>query len=127
MLVDRADEVPGKAGDALRAHLAQVMLNRRLTELVRDVPLPVTPPDLAVRPWDRDAVHEVFDALQFRVLRDRLYRRSSPPSPRPTPASTSTSRCSAPGELGLWLTAHTGGGGRTGLALAGSWGAAPAT
>ena len=28
----------GKAGDALRAHLAQVIQNRQLTELVRDVP-----------------------------------------------------------------------------------------
>jgi DNA polymerase I len=40
-LVDRVDEVPGKAGDALRANLANVVRNRQLTELVRDVPLSV--------------------------------------------------------------------------------------
>ena len=38
-LVDRVDEVKGKAGDALRANLADVLRNRQLTELVRDVPL----------------------------------------------------------------------------------------
>ena len=40
-LVDRVDEVKGKVGDKLREHLAQVLMNRRLTELLRDVPLEV--------------------------------------------------------------------------------------
>ena len=38
-LVARVDEVKGKAGDALRAHLGEVMRNRQLNELVRDVDL----------------------------------------------------------------------------------------
>ena len=38
-LVDRVDEVKGKAGDNLREHLSDVLRNRQLTELVRDVPL----------------------------------------------------------------------------------------
>ena len=71
-LVDRVDEVPGKAGDALRNNLSHVLTNRRLTELVRDVPLDVGPQDLLARQYDRAAVHEIFDNLQFRVLRERL-------------------------------------------------------
>src|SRR6202012_4555156 len=35
-LVDRVDEVKGKAGDALRENLANVIRNRQLTELRRD-------------------------------------------------------------------------------------------
>ena len=31
------------------------------------------PGDLARSRWDRDEVHQVFDTLQFRVLRERLY------------------------------------------------------
>ena len=31
------------------------------------------PADLAVQPWDRNEVHTLFDNLQFRVLRDRLF------------------------------------------------------
>ena len=72
-LVARVDEVPGKAGDALRAHLAQVVQNRQLTELVRDVPIDAMPGDLSRQQWDRDEVAKVFDSLEFRVLRDRLY------------------------------------------------------
>ena len=73
-LVEHADEVKGKAGDLLRAHLGQVLTNRQLTELVRDVPLDLRSDDLALRPWDREEVHRLFDTLQFRVLRDRLYQ-----------------------------------------------------
>ena len=121
-LVERAEEVPGKAGEALRSHLAEVMLNRRLTELVRDVPLPVSPPDLAVRSWDRDEVHAVFDTLQFRVLRDRLYQTLETAEPEADAGFEIDVTMLAEGELGLWLTAHTGGGQRTGLALSGTWG-----
>lgn len=71
-LVERVDEVGGKVGDALREHLGSVLLNRRLTEMVRDVPLPLGPDGLAARPFDRSAVHRVFDDLQFRTLRERL-------------------------------------------------------
>src|SRR5215467_3689299 len=72
-LVDRVDEVKGKAGDALRQHLAGVLRNSQLTQLVRDVPLDSGPADFKPEPWDREQIHQLFDTLQFRVLRDRLY------------------------------------------------------
>ena len=37
-LVDRVDEVKGKAGDALREHLGNVLRNRQLTALLTDLP-----------------------------------------------------------------------------------------
>jgi DNA polymerase-1 len=72
-LCDRVDEIPGKTGIAVREHLANVMRNRQLTELRRDVPLDCGPEDLQLGQWDRDEVHKLFDTLQFRVLRERLY------------------------------------------------------
>jgi DNA polymerase I len=72
-LVDRAGEIRGKTGDALREALPQVLVNRQLTELVRDVPLDVGVEQLQRVTPSPQAVHEVFDALQFRVLRDRLF------------------------------------------------------
>jgi DNA polymerase-1 len=35
-----------------------------------------------VVPWDRDAVHQVFDGLEFRVLRDRLFATLSADEPQ---------------------------------------------
>jgi DNA polymerase-1 len=121
-LVDRVDEVPGKAGDALRANLASVVRNRSLTELVRDVPLPVSPPDLAVRTWDRDAVHRVFDTLQFRVLRDRLYQTLEAAEPEADEGFAVDVEQLGPGTVALWLTAHAADGSRTGVAADGAWG-----
>jgi DNA polymerase-1 len=74
-LVDRVDEVKGKAGERLREHLGQVIHNRQLTELRRDVPLDVDLADLRRGPFDRDGVHKLFDTLQFRgELRDRAFK-----------------------------------------------------
>ncbi len=75
-LVNRVDEVKGKAGDALREHLGDVLRNRQMTALVRDVPLTeigAGPDELVPRVWDREQIHQLFDTLQFRVLRERLY------------------------------------------------------
>src|SRR5215469_4237981 len=75
-LVNRVDEVKGKAGDPLREHLGNVINNRELTTLLRDLPEQVvgaTPADLAPEPWNRETIHQLFDTLQFTVLRNRLY------------------------------------------------------
>ncbi len=121
-LVDRVDEVKGKVGDSLREHLAAVVLNRRLTELVRDVPLPVAADDLAVRPWDRDQVAQVFDTLQFRVLRDRLYATLQTEEPEAEHGFDVEVEILGAGQLAAWLDAHTAHEGLTGIAPAGVWG-----
>lgn len=71
-LVRHADEVGGKAGESFRAHLDDVVRNRRLNALVGDLELPVSVEELTRRDWNREAVHDLFDGLEFRVLRDRL-------------------------------------------------------
>ncbi len=71
-LVDRVDEVGGKTGDALRAALPQVLVNRRLTALDAEVPVEIDLTAAALEPWDRAEVDQLFDTLQFRALRERL-------------------------------------------------------
>lgn len=71
-LIDRAGEVKGKAGEAFRACLDQVMMNRHLTQLRSDVPIGIDLDECARRPWDMPAVDQLFDTLQFRALRERL-------------------------------------------------------
>ncbi|MDP3973125.1 MAG: 5'-3' exonuclease H3TH domain-containing protein, partial [Candidatus Nanopelagicales bacterium] len=64
-LLQHADEVPGRVGEALRAHVDQVRTNRELTELVRDVPVDLDLSGLRLEPMDPERIHEVFDALQL--------------------------------------------------------------
>nr|WP_241265657.1 DNA polymerase I [Streptomyces boncukensis] len=74
-LVERVEEVKGKAGQNLREHLESVKLNRRLTEMVRDVELPDRPEDLARVPYDRPTLGVILDTLEFRNqnFRERLF------------------------------------------------------
>jgi DNA polymerase I len=120
-LIDRVDEVKGKAGDALRANLASVLLNRQLTELVRDVDLPEQPAELVLKPWDRDAVHRLFDELEFRVLRDRLFATLSALEPDPEEGFDVRGGMIEAGGVAGWLGAHARDRRRTGLVFRGSW------
>ncbi|WP_367125784.1 DNA polymerase I [Streptomyces phytohabitans] len=125
-LVERADEVKGKAGEKLREHLDAVRLNRRLTEMVRDVELPEGPADLERAPYDRDTLTVVLDALEFRHqnFRDRLFAvdpgavEDEPPAPAAGVAVDG--RVLAPGELPGWLAEH-GAAGPLGLAVRAEW------
>jgi DNA polymerase-1 len=131
-LVDSVDQVKGRVGDNLREHLGTVLRNRQLTELSRTVPLDAPPAGLAPSPWDRDQIHQLFDTLQFRVLRDRLY--ATLPNGilgQLTAAEAVEAEAEAgfdvilsqpgPGEVAGWLDKH-GRDGRTGLAVSGTWG-----
>ena len=73
-LISHADELRGKVGEALRANAAQVLLNRQLTELVRNVPDIPSWHALHRASTSVTALHELFDVLQFRALRPRALR-----------------------------------------------------
>src|SRR5690349_12851774 len=118
-LVDNVDKVKGKVGDALRANLSHVILNRELTELVKTVPLAQTPDTLRMLPWDRDHIHRLFDDLEFRVLRDRLFDTLSSADPEVEAGFEVRGGALAPGELAAWLAEHSNGR-RFGLAVVGT-------
>jgi len=141
-LVDRVDEVKGKAGDALREHLAGVLRNRQLTALVTDLPaetVGAVPGDLLPVAWDREKIHQLFDSLEFKVLRERLYQTlphgligatgSDPDDPLATAAAGRPEKATfevvidllGPDQVSAWLAAHESAE-RSGLTLAGTWG-----
>ena len=64
--------IKGKAGESLRAHADQVLLNMKLNELVRDLPIVEDLEDLRPIGVDREALHRLFDTLNFRNLRSRV-------------------------------------------------------
>jgi DNA polymerase-1 len=141
-LVDRVDEVKGKAGDALREHLGSVLRNRQLTALITDMPaetVGAVPHDLLPVAWDREKIHQLFDTLQFKVLRERLYATlphgligatgSDPGGPLGTSAAPGAGKAPfevvidllGPDQAGAWLAAHSAAE-RSGVSLSGTWG-----
>jgi DNA polymerase-1 len=127
-LVERADEVKGKAGENLRAHLEQVKTNRMLTELDREVELDRGPADLGRTPGDTAAVDQLFDTLQFRALRSRIGEVFGLDADAPA-AHTATSdepdlhtSVLTTGQLAPWLAEHAQGPDPVGIAVEGRWG-----
>ena len=119
-LVDNVDTVRGKVGDSLRENLSTVLLNRDLTHLVRDVPLAQTPDTLGLLPWDRDKINQLFDDLEFRVLRDRLFDTLATAEPEVEDGFEVRGDALAPGTVAAWLTEHASGTARSGLAVVGT-------
>lgn len=122
-LVDHVDTVKGKVGDSLRANLSSVILNRELTDLVRNVPLAQTPDTLRLVPWDREQIHQLFDDLEFRVLRDRLFETLSTAGGAVLEAEEGfdvRGGALEPGTVAAWLAEHAADGRRTGLAVIGT-------
>ncbi|WP_405015544.1 DNA polymerase I [Kitasatospora sp. NBC_01539] len=126
-LVARADEVKGKIGEKLREHLDSVKRNRVLTELVRDVELPLGVADLARTPFDRPAVGQILEALEFRNpnFRERVHGMDPAGAAEAEAPQTEAGPevdgdvLTGPGALTAWLAEHATG--RTALATVHTW------
>ncbi|GAB2473685.1 DNA polymerase I [Xylanimonas ulmi] len=109
-LLEHVGELKGKAAQNLREAVDQVRLNRELNALLRDVELPLGPDDLALRGFDREAVHRISDALQFGALRDRLLAvdpEAAHDASAPAEAAFELDVVDLPtGGLGDWLAAR---------------------
>jgi DNA polymerase I len=121
-VVEHADQIKGKAGDSLREHLAGVIRNYQINQLLDDLTLPLAVGETGWTGWDREAVHRVFDALEFRVLRERLYQyleiTDEPEAQAGFDVTGEVMRAS--GALTDWLIAEAGK--PTGVAVSGTFG-----
>jgi DNA polymerase-1 len=121
-VVAHVDEIKGKVGDSLREHLAGVLRNYQLNFLLTDLELPISPEELTWAGWDREAVHRVFDALEFRILRDRLYEYLEAVEPEAEAGFDLSGTVLRSGEVAGWLDAHAPAGRPVGVAVAGRFG-----
>ncbi|MBD2760233.1 DNA polymerase I [Yimella sp. cx-573] len=120
-VVAHADQIKGKAGESFRAHLDGVLRNRRLNELVRDLALPATPQELERQVWDRQEVHTVFDGLEFRVLRDRLFATLEAVTEEADEGVEVDGEVLVPGVVAEWIGQHLTGNASAGVEVIGRW------
>lgn len=64
-IIEHADELPGKKGQALRDNIDQVKLNRRVNAVLRDLDLGATIDDFTLGGMDMGKVNEIFSKLEF--------------------------------------------------------------
>ena len=72
-VLDNIDNIGGKKGEALRENLEAVQRNRELNKLVTNLELPLDLDETVMVNPDRNQVAELFDALEFNTIRDRLF------------------------------------------------------
>lgn len=72
-VLEHLDSIGGKVGDALRENVEDVKRNRRLNRLHTDLDLPVTLDELAEPRPDEAALEQLFDDLEFKTIRTRLF------------------------------------------------------
>jgi DNA polymerase-1 len=71
-LIAHAAEIPGKAGDNLRAELALLELSRKLATIDTAVALDVEPGELVAGAPDVQRLRSLYDRLELRALRKSL-------------------------------------------------------
>ena len=102
-IIENSDKIGGKKGEALRENIDNVVRNRRLNQLVKDLDLNVTLEDAAFTP-DLDALNTFFDEVEFRTIRKRAADTLGPI----VRAAGSTSSAAEAGEEGATKKAPTG-------------------
>ena len=100
-LVAKVDEIGGKVGDSLRAHLNSVLLNHELTQLISDAPIKFQLDELNWSGYDTGALRQIFTQLEFRSLLNKL-----PNHPEET--ATVDTNFITPDELNQKLSGFTG-------------------
>ena len=108
-LVAHADQIPGKAGEALRAHLASVQLNHELTQLVHDVDVKANLSDLEWKGFVTSDVTHLLDQLEIKALRERVKEMSGEVADQETlaPSAVETVEKSSK-DIDALIAAHKG-------------------
>ena len=105
-LLNNADTIKGVVGTNLRERIDQVKLNRQLTEMVKNLDLTHTPPELKLQPVNTETLTEDFNNLEFgttlrtKILKARGVTVDTTATPPQTPTTVDT--------IGVakWLNQH---------------------
>jgi len=71
-LLDRTDQVKGRLRQSIEGAGQDLVRNKELARLVCDLDLDIDPQDCVMGEWDQDALHRLFNSLEFRTLLERL-------------------------------------------------------
>jgi len=71
-VIAHADELTPKLREAVKEAAHQVRINKKLGQLLDNVPVDIDPDALHLEPWDDDEVRKLFTSLEFRTLHERL-------------------------------------------------------
>ncbi len=80
-IVAEADKISGKVGENLRANLDQLALSKKLVTIVTDVELPCSIDELERKPFDIQALLELYNELEFTAFAANLRAKEAAKRP----------------------------------------------
>ena len=80
-LIGRAGDLKGKQRERIEQYGSQALLSKRLATIDVDLPVEVDLDSFARRDPDPDATIAIFDRLEFRLLKERLFGDAGDDSP----------------------------------------------
>ena len=87
-IIHHADDIKGKVGDNLRAHLDQLQLSRQLATIKCDVELDAGPTELGLHAPDNNALRDLYQRLEVKSWLKQL--SDDPATAQAGPAPTSS-------------------------------------
>lgn len=86
-VIAHADEVKGKMGENLRAHIEDALLSRKVATIRTDAPVELNFEDARFPTFDAVKLNEAFSALGFTGMVSRLLKLAGQTAPAPAPAA----------------------------------------
>lgn len=71
-LLANTDKLKGKLKEKVESNKAMAVQSKSLATIITDVPVDVSPDELAVKEWNRDAIKTLFAELEFRRLAEQV-------------------------------------------------------
>jgi DNA polymerase-1 len=71
-VVANAENIKGALGEKVRAGKELALMSKKLATIITNVPVEFHEENFRLKEWNRDALNEVFTALEFRTLGKRI-------------------------------------------------------
>ncbi|GAC1704989.1 MAG: DNA polymerase I [Flavisolibacter sp.] len=67
-----AENIKGALGEKIKAGKVNALLSKKLATIITNVPVDFHEGDFLIKPWNKEALKEVFNELEFKTISKRL-------------------------------------------------------
>ena len=72
-VLENADNIKGSIGEKVKAGKEDAIMSKMLATIITDVPVEFHEENFKLTEWNKDALQEIFNELEFRTLAKRLF------------------------------------------------------
>lgn len=103
-ILENAESIKGSLGEKVRAGRESAIMSKKLATIITDVPVEFHEEDFRLKEWNKDALREVFNDLEFKTVGKRILGEDVGTSP---PRGTATTQGQLFGDVALDAVSST--------------------